>query len=299
MTYRIVFDKTGDEILFDPVNQEVLEFYIEHLNRQRLNNFYPVDSKLGQRILSRIHNLKNCILEINPLLSELANFTYDVSDDDQYYLDQKILNRMHADWVNSQKQIYDIQKKRVELNFSAIAEKIHDMFPDDIQTPTLITVINKLGLSEKYFSLNDPHIHALETMFHQVKFTVSDSWTKIADNPFDKILLTNSYANLSITFNHLGRTLHNKFLFFDTNLEFDDENSFDELLGGVTLSLQQPQTIPYSDEYISWCRQHNRQPIGDRLNIGNIPNLYKNLTKYRKIVFRNLLDNNAFSIQKG
>ena len=298
MTYRIVFDGTGDEIPFDPVNQEVLDFYLEQLAQQNLNNFWPRNPEVGKIILLKIQCLKQCIVEINTWLYDLADLKIDVLDDEQY-LDQNVLNKIHADWVRSQNLTYDIQKKRLQLNFSDIAEKIHDMFPDDIQTPPLGVVLDKLGLKSIYNSLNDPHVHGLESMFNCVRFSVSQKWTKIAENPFDKKLLTNDQANLSISFNHLGRTLYNKFCNFDTKLEFDDENSYDELLGYVTLSLQSSQTIPLSPEYITWCKSHNREPIGNNLNIGNIPNLLEDLKKYRKIVFRNLLANNKFSIKKG
>lgn len=298
MNYKLVFDCSGDEILFDPLNQQLLDFYVDQLNSQGLNSFHCKNPHHGSRILDRIQKLKQCVVEINQWLYDLAELQLEVCDNEQY-LDQRLLNKMHADWVSSQNLIYDIQRRRKETNFSALSEKIHDMFPDDIQTPPLGVVISKLGFGELYSSLNDPHIHRLELMFKNIDFAVSDTWTKIADNPFDKTLLTNDHANLSISFNHLGRTLYNKFVFFDNDLEFDDENSFDELLGYVTLSLQPSQTIPLSAEYIAWCKKHNRQPSGDSLNIGNIPDLYNNLTKYRIIVFRNLLSNNKFSIQRG
>jgi hypothetical protein len=298
MSYCIVFDNTGDEIPFDPVNQELLDFYLDQLEQQHLNNFWPQNPDLGKIICSKIQRLRECVVEVNSWLYELADLKIDVLNDEQY-LDQRVLNKIHADWVRSQNLKYDIQKKRLQLNFSELAEKIHDMFPDDIQTPPLGVVINKLGLTEIYDSINEPHVHGLESMFNRIRFTVSNAWTKIADNPFDKKLLTNNQANLSISFDHLGRTLYNKFCYFDTNLEFDDENSFNELLGSVTLSLQPSQTIPLSTEYVAWCRRHNREPIGNNLNIGNIPNLYDDLTKYRIIVFRNLLAKNKFSIKKG
>lgn len=297
MNYKLVFDCSGDEILFDPLNQQLLDFYIDQLNSQGLNSFHCSNSQHGSEIQNRIQKFKSCISEVNQWLYELAELQLDVCDDEQY-LDQRLLNKMHADLVNSQNLIYDIQKRRKETNFSDLSEKIHDMFPDDIQTPLLGVVISKLGFTEMYSSLNT-HIHKLESMFQHITFSVSDTWTKIANNSFDKTLLTNDHANLSLSFNHLGRTLHNKFVFFDNNLEFDDENSFDELLGYVTLSLQPSQTIPLSAEYIAWCKQHARQPSGDNLNIGNIPNLYDNLTKYRTIIFRNLLSNNKFLIQRG
>jgi hypothetical protein len=298
MNYKLVFDCTGDEIPFDPLNQQLLDFYIDQLNGQKLNSFHCKNPQYGSRILDRTQKLKQCVSDINQWLYDLAELQIEVCDQEQY-LDQRLLNKMHADWVSSQNLIYDIQKRRKETKFSDLSEKIHDMFPDDIQTPPLGVVISKLGFGELYNSLNDSHIHRLEFMFKKIEFAVSDTWTKISDNPFDKTLLTNDHANLSISFNHLGRTLYNKFIFFDNELEFNDENSFDELLGYVTLSLQPSQTIPLSAEYVAWCKKHNRQPSGDNLNIGNIPDLYDNLTKYRIIVFRNLLSNNKFSIQRG
>jgi hypothetical protein len=298
MKYCMVFDKTGDEIPFDPINQELLDFYLVHLNQQNLNKFWSSDPLLGNKILSKIHSLKKCLLEINSWLPDLIDMHFEIRDD-EFYLNQHVLNKMHADWVQSQSWVYDIQKKRVESDFSGLAEKIHDMFPNEIQTPPLADILDKLGLTEDYNSLNDPHIHGLELMFNTVEFAVRPGWTKIASNPFDKTLLTNNCANLSISFNHLGRTLYNKFLNFDVDLEHNDENSFDELLGGLTLSFVPSQTIPLSAEYVNWCSQHNRVPIGKFLNIGNIPNLSEDLTRYRIIVFRNLLRNNSFSIHKS
>jgi hypothetical protein len=98
-------------------------------------------------------------------------------------------------------------------------------------------------------------------------------------------------------FRHLGRTLYNKFNNFDLNLDYQDENTFDQLLGFVEIGLKMPQTVELSKEYISWCKQHNKIPSGDYLNIGNIPELYSNLTKYRQVMYRNSLQNNSFSIQ--
>lgn len=298
MPYHIVFDNTGDEILFDPVNQDLLDFYLDHLDQLSLNSFLPHDKNLGQNILSRIFKFKKTVTEINCWLYDLADTKIELYDDEQY-LNQDLLNKMHADWVRSINQVYDIQKKRLQLNFSELAEKIHDMFPDDIQMPPLYVVIDKLGWRDLYDSLNNPHIHVLEGVFDNIRFTVSDSWTKIVDNPFDKKLLTNNHANLCISFNHLGRTLYNKYQNFDEDLKFDDENSFNELLGDVTLSFKPSQTIPLSAEYVAWCKKNNREPIGHNLNIGNIPDLYRNVSKYRILVFKNLLAKNKFSIHKG
>jgi len=297
MKFSLVFENSGDSLPFESVNCEVLSFYIEQLNQRGLNKFSAKNQNLGKTILSKIEQFKTCIIEVNKWLYDLTDMKIGVYDVEKY-LDQDILNQIHADWVNSQSLIYDIQKKRKQFNFLGIAEQIHDKFPDAIQTPPLSTVIDRIGKAEIYRSLNEPHIHKLESSFDSIRYQVSDAWTMIANNPFPKNILTNNIANLSISFNHLGRTLYNKYTNFDMNLKYDDENSYDQLLGFITLSLALPQTIPLSAEYINWCKLHNKVPSGTQLNIGNIPNLYENLTKYRKIIFHNLLSNNTFSIQQ-
>ena len=297
MKFSLVFENSGDSIPFDPVNQEILEFYIEQLNQQSLNGFFSMDQHHGQKILDRISAFNLNILEVNKWLDELMDIKFDTLTTEEY-LSQQVLNKLHADWVNSQSLLYNIPEKRKQFNFSGLAEKIHEKFPDNIPTPTLSNVLSKLELTDIYKSLNNPHIHGLEAAFNNVRYTVNDTWTIVSNNYFPKSSLTNNVANLKLSFNHLGRTLYNKFQNFDRNLECDDENSFNELLGFVTLSLVPAQTIPLSIEYLTWCKQHNKVPSGDFLNIGNIPDLYENLTNYRIIIFRNLLSNNKFSIRK-
>ena len=297
MSYSLVFDNSGDVIPFDPINQEALDFYIEQLTYQGLNSFFPANQHLGRYILHHVDAIKLSIQQVNEWLVDLADTKFELYDS-ELYLDQRVLNQIHAHWVQIQSMPYDIQEKRKQFNYTGIVEQIHDMFPDDIQTPPMSVVIDKIGKRNVFDSLNSAHVHKIEILFDNIKCQVSNSWIKIADNYFSKNILTNNIANLSISFNHLGRTLYNKFLNFDHALECDDENSYDEFLGFVTLNLQPAQTIGYSNEYLQWCKSHNKEPIGDFLNIGNIPNLYENLTKYRTIVFKNLLASNRFSIHK-
>ena len=296
MSYLLVFKNSGDVITFDPVNQEVLDFYIDQLTHQNLNNFSPVNQYLGKLILNQVDSIKLSIQQVNKWLFDLADTQFEVYNSEGY-LDQRVLNHIHAQWVQIQSMPYDIQKKRKQFNYTGIAEQIHDMFPDDIQMPPMGVVIDKIGKKNIFNSLNVPHVHKIETMF-DIKYQTSTNWTKIADNHFSKKILNNNISNLSISFNHLGRTLYNKFINFDHALECNDENSFNELLGYVTLNLRPSETIGYSNEYLTWCKSHNKEPIGDFLNIGNIPNLYENLTKYRIIIFKNLLAGNSFSIYK-
>jgi hypothetical protein len=80
------------------------------------------------------------------------------------------------------------------------------------------------------------------------------------------------------------------------NLEHDDENSFDQLLGFVDLKLLPAQTIPLSQEYQQWCRTMNQVVCGNNLTLGNIPDLHERLTEYRQLIYKNLKSNNNFLI---
>ena len=91
--------------------------------------------------------------------------------------------------------------------------------------------------------------------------------------------------------------MYDKYQTFDTDLQYNDENSFNELLGFVSLHLVPSQTVPLSKEYTDWCNTHDKIPSGEYLNIGNIPNLEKHLKDYRLVVFRNLLQYNSFKIK--
>lgn len=292
MNFSLVFQNSGDLIplqTIDEQSSEVLCYFVDNLNQHNMNKF---SSRAGAEIKQSVDNLHATINECNNHMYELLDGyidTYDFED----YLNQRNLNKLHADWVHSQKINYDILKKKRKYQ-SPQSQIIQDMFSDDITQTSVGNLLQKLGLDKLYGNINQD-LHVLELLFNNLKFT-TDHWIEI-DNPFPKSILTNNISNFRLTFNHLGRTLYNKFVFFDHDLEFDDENSFNQLLGFVDLRLCPPQTIPLSQEYVDWCHKHNKSPIGDNLNIGNILDLDQNLTKYRKIIFQNTLQNDNFSIE--
>jgi hypothetical protein len=296
MNFSLVFDSTGDSIPFQTVNNvsaDVLCYYVDCLNARNLNKFNSVNST-GKSIDLAISKLHSTISECNEFIYELLDGYIETYNTEEY-LDQRVLNKLHADWVNSQAVEYNILEKRKHYN-SAQSELIHSFFSDDIPVAPLSSIIDKLNVRDPYNKINSD-IHYLETLFKEVKFKVAEqNWIEFK-NPFGKEILTNDISNFSLSFNHLGRTLYNKFVYFDNNLEFNDENSYNELLGFVSIKLEQHQTISLSSEYVNWCQHHNRVPSGNYLNIGNIPGLVEKLTDYRTIIFRNTLQNNTFSIQ--
>lgn len=295
MNFFIVFEKSGDSLPFETCSSEtaeVLLYYVDYLNSKNLNKFTTLST--GEKIQHAIEMLDLSLHSTNKWIYELLDHHIETYSGNEY-LNQHILNKLHSTWVNSQSVDYDIQSKRKKYK-SEQTELIHDMYPDEIAVTPVGAVIEKLGYKKLYDSINI-NIHKLEVIFQNIRGQVDTRDWVAVDNPFSKSLLTNNINNFSLSFNHLGRTLYNKFDYFDMDLEYNDENSYDQLLGYVTINLSNPQTIPLSREYIEWCNNHGKLPSGDKCNIGNIKNLVNQLTDYRKIIFQNTLQNNTFSIQ--
>jgi hypothetical protein len=295
MKFQIAFDQTGDTIPFISVNDHILEFYVDYLTVRNLNSFELLSAQTAVNISNKILSLHNSIKKNNSWIEVLLDTTIE-SVSDIEYLDQRRLNRYHADWVNSQNILYDIDAKRHLHNHTELVEKIHDLFPDDIRYPTVGTVLAHLGYENMYDKINHD-IHDVENFFNQIGYKVKNqNWVEVK-NPFLHQGLSHHRANFRFSFHHLGRTLYNKFISQDYIAEHDDENTYNELLGFVDLNLSPPESIEMSPEYIKWCNAQNRTPLGQYLNLGNIPDLDTHLTDYRIVIYRNILKNNSFSIQ--
>ena len=296
MKFFIAFENTNDQILFDALNPDVVEYYINSINQHGINRFFCNNPNLGKNIANKTAEVEVVLESVNQWFEPLTKQKF-VNQYSDSWLDQRALNKLHADWVNSQSLVYDIDKGRIESGHSELAEHIHDMYPDDIRFPGLFDIVNKLGKTKEFLYVNDSLVHVIEMMFNKIQFAADIDWIEI-QNVFPKTLVTNNICNIFLPFHHLGRTQYNKFITFDTDLEFDDENTFNELLKFVEINLAAPQTVPYSQEYINWCQHHNREPSGGiGIPLGNIPDLFLNLTKYRKMLMNNLLSNNAFTLK--
>lgn len=295
MNFSIVFENTNDAIVFKATRPDVVEYFVNVLDRMGINKFSSTTTGVATAIESRIKKLETTINSINTWLGPLINKQFEINAGDG--IDQHTLNRLHSDWVRSQSIIYDIEQARQQSGYQGVAEQIHNMYPDDVRFVRLGDLLDKLGKKQEYSSLNFPGIHLTESSFSHLKFSADVDWIEI-ENPFPSSYVTNDICNLGLPFNHLGRTLYNKFINFDSNLEFDDENTFNELLKFVEINLAPPQAMPYSQEYVEWCKIHGRDPSGDvGISLGNIPDLMQNLTKYRKIIMNNLLCSNTFTIK--
>ncbi len=294
MKFSIVFNNSGDSIPFNSVNPSALEYYVDCLDNNNLNSFTSDNRDSGSDIQRSISTLKTLIIDINKWMTIIADHSFPVLADNEY-LRQPMLNQIHAEWVNIQCTNYDIKQKQKQYPRNTMVENIHHIFPDSDQLPLLATVIDHLGLSPDFEKINHL-VHELEYWHNRLKFKINSHSRVYFNNPFDKSIITNNVANLRIEYDNLGRTLYNKYQTSDTDLHYDDENTFNEFPGLVSLNFNPPQTIPLSKEYTEWCNIHGKVPSGQFLNIGNLLNRETYEHDYMLIIFRNLLQNNSFSI---
>jgi hypothetical protein len=295
MDFSLVFEKTGDTIPVRTINREadaLIEYYVDNINACDSNRFF-VTGDFSIQLLENLKKIDMVLKEVNAWAGEITGTVFETCDSIVGYLDQDRLNRYHALWVESHSVDYDVRAKR-DRYLSDLTEKVFHMFPDEIPVTKSSVVIDKLGYKRIYDQIN-VCVHLIENSFSDVMCEFN-SWLEFK-NPFPKSMITNDIANFKIAFNHLGRTLHDKYLNFDLDLKHDDENTFDQLLGYVMVDLSLPRQVPFGQDYIDWCHKHQKSASGRYLNIGNIPDLGKNLGDYRRILLTNGLKKNHFSIQ--
>lgn len=297
MNFFIIFQSSGDTIPLTTDKPDLLDYYIDFLESTSSNQF----SLISNLKVSNLTQLYQTLQSFNTSIpGKLISFKQ--PDDATDFLNQDLINKLHCEWVHSNHKKFltkDLKKK-----YPDILQPLFDQISDDIHDVIFSEIVYKFNMQEIYFAINQ-ELHLVESMFNKINFQAKfdDKWGWIeTQNIFPKNYTSNSQANLSLKFNHYGRTLYHKFCTFDLDLNHDDENTFDQLLGYVQLSLVPPETINYSPEYLQWCTKIGREPGGNNLNLGNIIDLDKKLLEYRKLLYKNLMINNNYfqlSLYKG
>lgn len=292
MKFSIAFQTSGDTIEFDTVNDDMAEFiqwYIEQLNIKNVNNFI---SQQRQYITDTAIALHDTITDVNSFIVPFLDKKFDTKDTLEEYADSSFLNKLHADWVLRAALIYN-----KEIKTTQYADSEHQAMIDQINQAEIEDVDNLIPVNELlfYFNLLDRYsqlnlkLHDFEWNFLKIRY-MSDPEVLII-NPYSTDLITNHYANFSIPFAHLGRSLYDKFIMGDLDLVESDENNFESLFAGkVVIGMCPPQTIPLSIEYIDWCSKMGRKATGDNIAIGNLINYKENHIQVRQLLYRNLND---------
>ena len=279
---KLVFENSGDELPIDVINHEVVELFEDStfLTDKQYNDVAKLTAQLNEHTKNINNFLEFC--EINIRFAELNSVS------------QTDLNSMHYFWAH----YYNDEMFTID-DF----ENLLDFFADG-SVVTLSTITNTLDKGkttdlkvDNDFQRYNKMIHEIEQHFGNNKsFTAKDHmWF---DTPSMKYKTSNDIANLNVPPDFVGRTLENKFRYFDNDLQFSDENNWDQTSRKLNINFARPMTIPYSKEYINWCERLKRKPLGRYLNVGNFVNIDENLTTYRTIMYNNTQAGNSFSIRK-
>lgn len=254
MIGKLVWKQSGDEISFSASSPDLLAYYVETLNATNANDFSLAHSEFEfENVDKLIQSISNVSQVANKIPFEISNWEGDV-------FDQTYLNTLHQQWVST-----------------------------GLKYPMITTLLRKLkNLDVDYRNINS-FIHALERSFrYNFKNYVCDPYQ--VDNIFGSSILSFDTPNISIGFDNLGRSSWNKFYNFDYNDQ--DTNDYKKLSGLVHVNLNQPVTGYPPPEYVQWCSNKGVPVIGRTLSLGNIVDLEKKLTDLRKIIVRNVNEQN-------
>ena len=142
-------------------------------------------------------------------------------------------------------------------------------------------------------------VHSLENIFSKNReYSGINKWADLGfENPFVDTMISNlDRVNFSFGYTYVGRQYYNKWQNWDTNLECKDHYNYERLEWSFNLNLDRPQTNDWSPEFIQWTKKTNARPIATQLPIANVIDLEKDLTGYRKMLYRNAKQHNAATL---
>ena len=299
MKFSLVFENSGDSIPFVVVeNLDLFDFFVKKINSES-KNLFGNNYQLSKEIDKKLNDINWSLSKTNEVLHLLIRQSFEQKDKLTDYLDQDFLNKTHCDWVFSQQQLVNIDAMRFssQADIAEIGNKLHEIYPDEIRIIKIAEAMIKLGYIYPYEEVN-MSVHRLESCFKKdnLEFSGNSKW-EVFDNPFiDTVVSNSNVVNFSFGYTYVGRQLYNKYEYFDTNLKYNDHYNYETLEYSFQLSLDKPQTIPFSKEFLAWCQTRNVKPVTTQLPLANIIDLEKNLFEYRKILYKNSKQNNQASI---
>lgn len=259
---KMFWSKSGDWLALQPVNLDLAMFWINELNKSKLNCFQINNSRFD---ISALHELTQHLLVVDEFLThklKLTNLTKYIGQD---YFDQEILNNIHRDWI------------ALLQTFPTIGNlmQLHKVWQDWNQ-------INK-------------KIHQIEESF---SFSIIAKQYWEVDNPFGTQVLSFDHAQVEFVFSQKGRTTYNKWANFDNQHNTSDTNNFLQIGNELTVNLRRPITMSPPGNFVSYCERQKIPVVGNRLPLANFCNYEQQLTTQRHVIAKNLLiENNCISFE--
>jgi hypothetical protein len=269
MQIELIWKKTQDRLLFEAINSDVAEWFVD--TSQRLGNNYAIaDQKTdGPR---RSHDTEKLISEITHDINQVNKFfismrqpVISIPDD---WCNQIQLNKLHKDWAHTRKA-----------------------------WPRLPNMLHKLDrlLFDNYQEMNC-HIHLIEHSF-RYEFRDSSNWR--VDNIFKDNMYEWEVCNLSISYPGHGRNAFEKFENLDDDLadiEIDNCN-WDNIDAFLSVNLGRPYKLTPPTEFLDWCQEKKLVPHTHTLPMANLADWRNTITQARKIFMSNVkIPDNHFSL---
>jgi hypothetical protein len=289
MRFSVVFNNSNDSILFETVyNADLLTYFVDKANSKGYNLFSD-HRRVDKGLLPLLGHCNAMVNKIDNVLCDLCNIKFPKTSTLLDCLDQRWLNQVHALWAKSQQRTIDID----ELCWSPLAQRrllgkmLHEKYPDTIRRVPLADALSKLGHIDAYEEVN-MSVHRLESFLSKnIEFSCDAKW-QVFNNPLhDCMVSNNDTVNFLFGYTYVGRQFYNKWQHFDTELEFDDHYNYEQLEWAFDINLARPQTVPYSKEFLAWCKLKGVAPITTQIPIANIVDLDKNLSYYRRMLYTN------------
>jgi len=251
MLGKLIWECSGDEILFSPTFPDLLHYYVEQLDQSHKNSFKCSYSKEPLQLLSILQkNIQNVFRHSKKIPMEITDWTGDLYD-------QNYLNKLHCEWVKT-----------------------------GVKFPKLPLLLRSLDNSDDDFRNINTNLHKLEKSFFY-RFVNWENDPHQVKNIFGNSISDFSRANLMLGFDNLGRSSWDKYRNWDNNVNYMDTDNFEMLSGVVELNLEKPMQRTPPKEYVEWCQHFNVPVVGKSICFGNIVNLEHTLTDIRKILVRN------------
>ena len=266
---KITWHQTNDTILFDIINQDICEWFVEK-SKTVGNNQYS----LGDQVIDGIKRKKDVdeliqeeidyVSTVNSILSKLKLPQFELPTN---WYDQSQLNMLHKIWAQTRKDL-----------------------------PKLTELLYKID--KKYFEAYQEmncHIHEIEDSFKYV-FRDPVHWRQ--DNPFKDKFYEWHEAHLYLEYPGHGRYAFEKFKNLDDgdNIEIDNVN-WDNVDSYLGVNLRRPYKLEPPTEFLEWCNKFNLVPHTRTIPLANVADWRNSLAQSRQIMAKNVkINNNQFCL---
>jgi len=262
---KLVWERSGDVIEIQPINQEVYSYFVENLYRTD-QNFYTLPVPHVENLLAELTAHLKSVNHVLQNKFHIQPWSINVLE----LLDQSQLNQVHKMWVE------------LHLRHPNLPVMIEQTLP---------------GCKYQLHRINKC-IHELEQSFDSITCRTPNPTVNFF-NTFGETILSFDTYSIRVDYNNLGRSTYNKWLNFDNDLDDKDTNNFKEIYTSITVSLARTCTGSAPKEYIDWAKLHNTKPHGKTLNLAKFDKLDENLLLYRNLFYKNsLITDNYFTLKE-